>query len=457
MRLTTASKKPFLFLPKFVQAAVLLAAAAGLFGLAPAIRADTSSNSDIQQKINDTNAQIAALEKEIAQYQNSLATVSAQKKTLQSELNRLDLSRKKIATDISLTQEKITQANLELSQLRGAITDKQARIAKDKDSAAASLRNIAKTEERTLVEGLLTSDGLVSAWEEVSANSTLNSALGRDIGDLQTTEEALSADYDQTQANEAKLVSLEQSLGGQKSVLDQNRKEEATLLTQTKNKESNYQNLIAQKKAEEAAFEQQLNDYQATLKYTLDPTQIPKAGSGVLSFPLDLGYMARCQNQKSIYGNIYCITQYFGNTAFAQSGAYNGKGHNGVDFGAPEGTKVVAALSGTVLGTGNTDLEAGCYSYGKWVYVQHDNGLGSIYGHLSVISVSKGERVETGQLLGYSGKTGYATGPHLHFGLYVASQVKIIKLGDVKATTGCGNTYMPVAPTEAYLNPMAYL
>ena len=86
-----------------------------------------------------------------------------------------------------------------------------------------------------------------------------------------------------------------------------------------------------------------------------------------------------------------------------------------ISFGASIGTPIKAALSGTVLGTGNTDSIKGCYSFGKWVMVKHNNGLNTMYAHLSQISVSSGQSVSTGQVLGYSGETGYATGPHLHF------------------------------------------
>src|SRR5205814_1139100 len=99
------------------------------------------------------------------------------------------------------------------------------------------------------------------------------------------------------------------------------------------------------------------------------------------------------------------VTQYFGNTPFASSGAYGGKGHNGIDLAASIGTPVHAALSGTIAGTGNTDAIAGCYSFGKWVFVKHGNGLGTIYAHLSAVNVAAGQQVSTGQLLGYSGET----------------------------------------------------
>jgi murein DD-endopeptidase MepM/ murein hydrolase activator NlpD len=83
--------------------------------------------------------------------------------------------------------------------------------------------------------------------------------------------------------------------------------------------------------------------------------------------------------------------------------------HTGVDIAAPRGTPVRAAMDGTVL-------YAGWYGgYGKLVVVDHGQGLSTLYGHLSVISVNAGSRVTRGQVIGRVGSTGYSTGPHLHY------------------------------------------
>ena len=171
----------------------------------------------------------------------------------------------------------------------------------------------------------------------------------------------------------------------------------------------------------------------------INPKRYPSSGKGILSWPLD---------------NIR-ITQKFGVTDFSRlTNAYNGHGHNGVDFGAPIGTKVKASLSGTVLGVGNTDAVCPGASYGKWVFIQHNNGLSTIYAHLSLIKVIKGSQVITGDTIGYSGITGFATGPHLHFGVYASQGVKILS----RKSTVCGGTYtIPIADLRAYLDPLAYL
>jgi len=113
----------------------------------------------------------------------------------------------------------------------------------------------------------------------------------------------------------------------------------------------------------------------------------------------------------------------------------------------------MSVLPGVVVGIGNTDLYPGCYSFGKWIMVRHENGLSTVYGHLSVISVSVGEQVETGSVIGYSGNTGHTTGPHLHITLYATQGVHIEKY---VSSRGCKEVTIPLADIKAYLDPLAY-
>jgi len=425
-----------------------------MYGAVPA-RGDT--NEELQQKINESNAKIAALEKEIAQYEGQLVNIGNQKKTLEGEVGRLDLSRKKIGTDIAVTENRVSAATLQLEDLGGEISTKEQRILNGKKAIGQSFRTLNQIGDTTLVEHILAATRLTEAWEESDKLRQLEGNIQNEIKVLQTTKEELTVNYRSVEERRAQLVSLKKELAGQKAILDQNRREQATLLSQTKNKESEYQKLLDEKRQAKADFEREISEFEAAIAYNLDPTTIPNPGSGVLSSPMPSDFMARCGTQQKTFGNLYCITQYFGNTPFAQSGAYNGQGHNGVDFGIPEGTRIGSALAGVVQATGNTDAYKGCYSYGKWVLVKHGNGLTTLYAHLSHISVSAGDSLPTGGLIGYSGKTGYATGPHLHLTAYVSDAVQIVRLGDIKAKTNCANALVPVAPTAAYVNPMQYL
>lgn len=89
---------------------------------------------------------------------------------------------------------------------------------------------------------------------------------------------------------------------------------------------------------------------------------------------------------------------------------------NAVDFGAPIGTTVYAAASGTVT-IAKMGRNGG---YGNYIVITHAGGVQTLYGHLSKLEVSVGETVKQGQEIAKSGNSGKSTGPHLHFGVYGA-------------------------------------
>lgn len=427
---------------RFQKSLLVLLSIAILFALTSlSARADLVN--DLKSKIEERNKVVAELEKEIAEYQTQVEKTGAQAKTLKSKIAALELTRKKFSAEISVIQNKIAVANLTLQKLNSEITDSERAIERAINSIGNTLRQINMEESNSLAETLLNYSKISLFLDRLESLRELNLSLNTTLADIRRLKLELEVKNKATQGKREELINLAGDLTDKKKVAEYNKAQTTKVLTDTKNTEAAYQKILNQKISLHRAFEQELLEYESELKFAIDPTSLPKAGSGVLNWPLDA----------------VKITQYFGNTDFARDNPqiYNGSGHPGVDFRAAQGTKVKAALSGVVEGTGNTDLQAGCYSYGKWVLIKHANGLSTLYAHLSVTKVVPGQDVSTGDVVGYSGETGYATGPHLHFGVYASQGVKIVRFGDVRAKTNCSNVYMPVASLNAYLNPLSYL
>ncbi len=112
------------------------------------------------------------------------------------------------------------------------------------------------------------------------------------------------------------------------------------------------------------------------------------------------------------------ITSGFGNREHPILG-YT-KMHKGVDFGAPRGTPIYAAGSGRIAFMGRFS------GYGNYVKINHSSGYSTAYGHMNKFAsnLARGMRVKQGQLIGYVGSTGMATGPHLHYEV-LANNVQI--------------------------------
>ena len=104
----------------------------------------------------------------------------------------------------------------------------------------------------------------------------------------------------------------------------------------------------------------------------------------------------------------YPITQAFGEVI--QGVTYNNKPHTGIDYGCPIGTPILASADGTVMTV--ADAVSG---YGKYIIICHYDGSGTLYAHLDRHNVRQWQAVKQGDIIGWSGNSGYSPGAHLHF------------------------------------------
>jgi murein DD-endopeptidase MepM/ murein hydrolase activator NlpD len=398
----------------------------------------------LKAEINARSQRLLQIEKEIAQFEQDLKKVGAEKNTLQKAINQLELERKKVQADIRYTEQKIGATDLELSKLILEIESTEADIDIQKEAIGQIIRERYKIDHDSMVEVILKHEHLSDFWGSLDTLLRIQSKMSDKVAELDSLKRALGEKRDETEDKRGALVSLKNQYADQNSVLANNKAERTELLVATKNEEAEYQKLLKAKQVAREQINKEMRDFEAKLQFTLNPTSIPTAGTAVFAWPL-----------KNIV-----ITQYFGGTEFAKRNAsvYGGRAyHPGVDFGVPRGTAIYAPLAGTVRATGNTDAVPGCYSWGKWTLVDHANGLSTLYAHQDTIAVSAGQRVATGEVIGYTGNTGYSTGPHLHFTVYAKDGVNVRAFNEIKTVTSCGAATTPVAATEAYLDPMNYL
>ncbi len=398
---------------------------------------------ELQQKIEETRRQRDTLFEEQKKLQAQLDILNKEGKTLTGAVRSLDASRNKLANDIRITQNKIAASNLNISALESEMTEKERQIATHERGIEESIKKVAGYDNRSLFAELLSYKQISEVWTDRDTLNSLQGDLLSQIDLLRDAKADLERERELKEKSKNDLVNFQGELGGQKKVVEQTKAAKAKLLAQTKSQEGSYQKLLADNIARQKQFEANLFAYESLLRIELDKSKIPVAAASILSWPLDR----------------FTITQRFGRTS--DSGRLYASGtHNGADFGIPVGTAVKSVRQGVVVGMGNTDDQAGCYSYGRWIMVKHDNGLSTLYSHLSSSIVSMGQSVVRGQTIAYSGGTpgangsGYSTGPHLHLGLYATEGVRIQKYA---SSINCKEVTIPLADPAAYLDPLAYL
>ncbi len=103
-------------------------------------------------------------------------------------------------------------------------------------------------------------------------------------------------------------------------------------------------------------------------------------------------------------------------TTLGMSQGYHGL-HAGVDLRAPRGTAVYAMDEGVVI-----EVEKVKVGYGHFVRIAHNGTMSTLYAHLDQVEVKAGDKVERGETIGNVGMTGWTTGPHLHFEVYMGNK-----------------------------------
>jgi len=421
-------------LRKFFFITILLFTIIVLFGVTIS-RADTISQ--IQAKIDAANTSRATLEKEIANYQDQLKVINDQANTLKNTIKSLDVSTTKITKQVSLAQNNLNQTSYSIEDTSSKIQDKEQQINIGNIAIKNFLRQINEADAKSFFEIMLSNQSITDFWNEVETTIQVQAKIGDQVASTKDVKSSLEKAKADLEKKKKELEDYTKQLADQKQVLQSTKKDKTNLLTTTKNSEANYQKLLKDKLALKDALDKEINAFETQIKMVVDPKSFPSAGKGILKWPVE---------------NVY-ITQNFGKTSVSGRLYVSGT-HNGIDFRAPIGTKVMSAGSGTVEGVGDTDPVCPGASYGKWVFIRYDNGLASAYGHLSLITATAGQKVKAGDIVAYSGSTGYSTGPHLHMSVWAGQGVKVSTL----KSTVCKGTYtIPMGDLKAYLDPLVYL
>lgn len=378
---------------------------------------------DLKAQIDQKEAEIKQLEAQAAEYQKSLTSTQSQKNTLNNQLAIIAGRIKALQADISVTTSKISATSLRIESLALDINLKQDEIDKKRKEISDLLQILAEYDRESLMEIVLTQNNLSDFVNQIHYMESIQGSIQANITGLQNIKEEMETQKTSAEAQKNQLAVLNNQLRGQKSIIDNQKQEKSNLLLQTKGQEKQYQTLLNDTLRKQQEVEQQIFDLEDKIKATIDPNSI-EARPGALSWPIE-----------------GVLTQGYGYTSFSKK-MYSSGFHNGVDISAKYGTPIKSARDGKILAIGN----CGKYAYGRWIMVEHDNKLTTLYGHMSAYGEFKaGDEVKRGDIIGYEGSTGYSTGAHVHFGVYTSESVQIQKV------------WYGTVPIGGHLDPTKYL
>jgi murein DD-endopeptidase MepM/ murein hydrolase activator NlpD len=409
--------------PSFPLAIVALAIVAGATG---PVRADLID--DLKQQIAAKDAQVKELQNRAAEAKAQLSELRGKERTLANEISALDRQIESLTLDLQTTERRIEAADLRIRELELEITQHEEAIRLNEARISEILRTMQGEEDRIGTVALVFSgQPFSSIFDALRSSELLDASLAASLRDLKEAKADLEEARLSTEEERRQAEALRDELRVRQALLGAEQDERESLFIATKREEGNYQELLKNIQAQEQAIQREIRMLESQLRRAINPSSLP--GKGVLSWPV----------------SVVRITQGYGSTT--STGFINDQYdfHNGIDFGASTpgviGDPILAAGSGTVIGVGST----GRYAYGKWIAIDHHNGLVTLYGHLSIQEVSVGQKVTAGQIIGRMGNTGFSTAPHLHFTVYASETFSIV------------SRWYGLLPIGASFNPLDFL
>jgi len=387
---------------------------------------------ELKKAIEDKSKELSDISIKITQAEQDLKETETKSRSLQNELKRSDYTINQLNLSIKSSELNIQKLNLEIEALKYDIGDTESRIDVKKLGIAELLRELQKKDMENILVILLKNKSIAESLDEAQNILDINSGLSSEVSSLQSLTKNLSNKLTDSSTKKSKVELESKNLKNRKVILQNQQSDRQSLLAQTKNQEKNYQQLLTQLEKDQESLSQEITDIEEKLRLSFDPSLLPSKRPGVLAWPVKL--------KKD--GGTAIISQIYG----AYSNLYKSKYHNGLDIGSlPVGSPIFAADDGKVTAVDNNDGSTYWqkYQYGRHVLIAHSNNLSTLYAHLSVVAVKKGDAVKRGDLIGYSGNTGYSTGPHLHFGVYWTASVLFKSLPPAKGFVPIGVTVNP--------------
>ncbi|MEK7465311.1 MAG: peptidoglycan DD-metalloendopeptidase family protein [Patescibacteria group bacterium] len=371
--------------------------------------------------------------------QKNLDTVLQSKNSLNREINVLDSNIGQLNLSIKASRLNIEKLSDEIGSLGDQITGLHGSIVNQQATVAKLFIELQEKDHENPLTSILRNARLSEAVSEIRSISSLSSSLTENMGRLRSLQEEMNNKLDEARTKKTSKEQERITLVGQQYIVKDQKEERQRLLEQTKNRERVYQQQLSALEKVQDEISAEVEKIESVLRKSIDPNLLPIARKGLFLWPV-LG--AR-------------LTQGYGSTAFALRN-YRGRFHNGVDLGGvPVGSPILAAESGVVINSGDQDKFCRKGAYGKFVEIKHENGLATLYGHLSRYIVNAGDRVERGQIIGFLGRTGYATGPHLHFTVFANQTLSPARAGvpeGSQPSRQCG-----LMPIGGHIDPTLYL
>jgi murein DD-endopeptidase MepM/ murein hydrolase activator NlpD len=357
---------------------------------------------ELNKKIEDQRKEVEALQKKISEYNNQIKKIQGQGRSLGNQIAILENQIAKINLDVEATEKSIEQTKLEVQAINLQIIDLEFEIADQKSKIAEYLRLIYKNDQVSYLEILLMNNSFSEFFDYLKYAQGINGKLNDELAKLKVSIQNLETQKTAWEQKAEQEKVLKEKLVQQRSELEERISAQGILLAQNRLNENQYQATVRQLQLEQQQANADIAYLEKTVRQKLTEKQaqdkFESFGPARLAWPVSPSRG---------------ITAFFHDPTYPFRHLFE---HPAIDIRAPQGTAIKAAESGYVAQV----RFKGDSSY-AYVMIIHNDGISTVYGHISSPHVKIDEYVTKGQVIASSGGapgsvgSGLSTGPHLHF------------------------------------------
>ncbi|MFA5009898.1 MAG: peptidoglycan DD-metalloendopeptidase family protein [Patescibacteria group bacterium] len=352
--------------------------------------------------LGEKTEELSKLRDQIEAQQKQLDSIRKRKTTLQNQLDILDGQVKLSELQLQALSGQIDTVNLNMSQINGDLVSAEVEIYEKKRVLREAIKEAYVRNRSGLLEVMMGSSDLSDFISQIEYITTIEGRITNSISVLQTLNDELTSKKGELEAADKQLKELQSSKQLEQNNLNAQVQGKASLLQDAKLTEAEYQN-----KLESAVIEQQKLENQIAALAKSSRRGVLNEGKYSLLWPIPSRLV----------------------TATFRDGDYQSRFklvHNAIDIATPQGTPIKAPADAYVLKVKFDGSNA--YSY---IMLDHGNGMVTVYGHVSGVSVATGQFVPVGMVIGSTGGTPMTTGagwlttgPHLHFEVWLNGEAR---------------------------------
>lgn len=379
------------------------------------------------EKIGDATDKLEKIEKTIEKTQDILLLKQKEQAIITAQITNIANENKKIEKNIEDTAQEIKELTGDIDRTKKEIAQKEKHIALQKKMLESFVRE--KYQNYSPDTVYFTTLNIANSNQQNHKDSLTyaTASISDFVAKIHNEQEELKKDQDNLEKKATRITDAKYELEQRSAYLKDSQNYKRVLAAEVAVEEGKYKEKLSDLVKKQLEIQQEISSLATGKIGTFSMKDLPDPDDFSLDTPVS---------------NPYTRTQGYGKTTFSHN--YATGTHNGIDFVAQGSQNILAAADGKIKATGNM----GRYGYGRWAAVDHGNGLVTLYGHMSSVKVSKGDKLDQGDKIGVMGNTGFSTGAHVHFSVFAESTFDIVESSSVSGI---------YIPTGATVNPDIYL